>query len=126
MPILRDILLKIKGFPRLLKGDGFIIIVIILVACASFGLGRLSMFYGQKGALEIVYPEENGAEEQTGLVLGAEATGGQYVASKSGSKYHFPWCAGAQSIKEENKIWFDSKEEAMAAGYAPAANCKGL
>lgn len=54
------------------------------------------------------------------------AAGGQYVASKKGSKYHLPWCAGAKSILEENKIWFASKEEAEKAGYTPAGNCKGI
>ncbi|MCA9052050.1 MAG: hypothetical protein KDA89_25100, partial [Planctomycetaceae bacterium] len=52
--------------------------------------------------------------------------GGKYVASRNGSKYHFPWCAGAQAMSETNKIWFDSVEEARKAGYTPAGNCKGL
>lgn len=51
---------------------------------------------------------------------------GQVVASKSGTKYHYPWCAGAKSISEKNKIWFNSVEEAKKAGYTPASNCKGL
>jgi len=51
---------------------------------------------------------------------------GTLVASKNGTVYHFPWCSGAQRINEENKIWFTSQEEAQAAGYRPAANCKGL
>jgi methylphosphotriester-DNA--protein-cysteine methyltransferase len=55
-----------------------------------------------------------------------KASGGRIVASKTGAKYHLPWCSGAQTMKEENKIWFDSPEEARAAGYTPAANCKGL
>lgn len=53
-------------------------------------------------------------------------SGGQVVASKSGTKYHFPWCSGAKTISEKNKIWFDSPEAARVAGYTPAANCKGL
>ena len=52
--------------------------------------------------------------------------GGQYVASKSGSKYYLPWCGGAKLIKDENKVWFATKADAEAAGYAPASNCKGL
>ena len=52
--------------------------------------------------------------------------GGQVVASKNGTKYHFPWCSGAKTISEANKIYFNSIEEAGAAGYTPAANCKGL
>ena len=51
---------------------------------------------------------------------------GRYVASKSGTAYHFPWCQGALKIKEENKIWFQTKEEAESRGYKPAGNCDGL
>lgn len=49
-----------------------------------------------------------------------------YVASKTGSKYYLSDCAGAKRIKYENKVWFATKELAAAAGYQPAANCKGL
>lgn len=49
-----------------------------------------------------------------------------YVASKNGTKYHLPTCSGAKRIKEENKIWFESKQEAEKAGYEPAKNCKGI
>lgn len=51
---------------------------------------------------------------------------GLYLASKSGTKYHRPSCPGAKRIKEENKIWFNSKEEAERAGYSPAKNCNGI
>ncbi len=49
-----------------------------------------------------------------------------YVASKNGQVYHLPHCSGAKNISEANKITFTSKEEAEAAGYRPAANCKGI
>ena len=52
--------------------------------------------------------------------------GGQYVASKNGERYYLPWCGGVSRINEENKVWFASKAEAEAAGYTPAANCKGI
>ncbi len=52
--------------------------------------------------------------------------GGEVVASKSGTKYYFPWCGTVKRIKEENKIWFPNREAAEAAGYEPAANCKGM
>lgn len=51
---------------------------------------------------------------------------GLYVASKNGAKYHLPTCSSAKRIKEENKIWFNSKQEAEKAGYEPAKNCKGI
>jgi hypothetical protein len=49
---------------------------------------------------------------------------GAFVASKSGTKFHHVSCPGAKQIKEENKIFFTSPAEAMAAGYSQAANCK--
>jgi hypothetical protein len=53
-------------------------------------------------------------------------TEGAYVGSRKGTKYHLPWCAGAKTISEENKVWFQSKEEAASRGYTPAQNCKGI
>ncbi|KND47406.1 MAG: hypothetical protein AB199_03180 [Parcubacteria bacterium C7867-004] len=49
-----------------------------------------------------------------------------YVASKNGTKYYLPSCGSVKRIKEENKVWFATKEEAAAAGYEPSATCKGL
>ena len=54
------------------------------------------------------------------------AVAGAVVASKNGTKYHYPWCAGAKQIAEKNLITFSSIEAARASGYTPAANCKGL
>jgi len=50
----------------------------------------------------------------------------QVVASKNGTKYHLPTCAGAKQISDKNKVTFGSIEEARAKGYTPASNCKGL
>jgi hypothetical protein len=76
-------------------------------------------------------PRPNASGGQASLILreGSSApseSGGQVVASKSGAKYHYPWCAGAKQISEKNKITFNSITEARAAGYTPATNCKGL
>ncbi len=60
------------------------------------------------------------------LVAVPMAKGGQVVASRSGKKYHFPWCPGAETISEKNKIWFADEKEARRRGYTPAGNCKGL
>lgn len=56
----------------------------------------------------------------------ATAGKGKYVASKNGTRYYLPSCAGVKRIKEENKIWFATVEAARARGLAPAANCPGL
>ncbi|NLD46481.1 MAG: MBL fold metallo-hydrolase [Clostridiaceae bacterium] len=49
---------------------------------------------------------------------------GKYVGSIKSDKYHLPSCRYAQSIAPENQIWFDTEEEALAAGYTPCGVCK--
>ncbi|MFM2357712.1 MAG: hypothetical protein RJA61_449 [Candidatus Parcubacteria bacterium] len=138
---------KIKGsiqaIPQDIKYNFFITFLIILVGTASFGLGRLSVSDIQKNTdIKVFLPEgleanvlqgfeqkdiQNSSEKQ-GIPENVYVPdqGGEVVASKSGSKYHFPWCTGAKQISEKNLISFPSVEEARSAGYTPAANCKGL
>ncbi len=118
-----------------LKEDWLLVATVVLVGVLAFGLGRLSILYNGESDFEILYPKN--APTSTGItegeVLGTsadsadlKAPGGGFVASKTGAKYHFPWCPGAQTMKEENKIYFATREEAEARGYSPAGNCKGL
>lgn len=116
------------------RTDFFVASLIILVAFASFGLGRLSKIQVVQTPLKIEQTAVVGgaanniirAENLSSVTESRAESIGTYVASKNGAKYHFPWCAGAKSISEANKIWFNSVEEARAAGYTPASNCKGL
>ncbi len=63
---------------------------------------------------------------QSAAAAAALSPNGTYVASKTGTKYYLPSCGTAKRIKDSNKVWFMTKTEAEAAGYQPAANCKGL
>ncbi len=127
---IKDFLSRIKGSTGVIKPkrDFSVIIfsvIIVLVATASFGLGRISEnedskqgVFIDKGNIHI----QNTKDKNINTVN----TGGTVVASKNSDKYHFPWCSGAVRISEENKIWFSSIKEARAKGYTPASNCKGL
>lgn len=44
---------------------------------------------------------------------------GMFVASKNSKIYHLPDCNYAKKIKEENKIYFKSAEEAREKGFSP-------
>lgn len=46
---------------------------------------------------------------------------GSIVASVNGQKYYWPSCKEVSRIKEENRIWFDSEEEAKESGYEPSS-----
>jgi len=136
---------KIAFFLRSRKGqDMLLVLAVILLGVVSFGLGRLSN--EPENARPVVLRVPVSASVQASIpasgdydlpagdrvsvdenpVNATPATEKQYVASKNGSVYHLPWCSGAQRIKEENKVWFATKEAAQAAGLRPAANCKGI
>lgn len=104
----------------------FIALMLILVGTASFGLGRLSVSEKPKTAVTTSSFLASPAEALKTNSSETAETDGSVVASKKGTKYHYPWCSGAKTIAEENKIVFASIEEARNAGYTPAANCKGL
>lgn len=111
--------LKIKNRTGDALAEWGSIAIVILVGLASFGLGRLS-------ALEEARPVVSVIEAETATAARSLSAGGSVVASRTGSAYHFPWCGGAASIKEGNKVWFQSEQAARSAGYTPAKNCKGL
>ncbi len=102
------------------KADIWVFLVIGLVAIIAFGLGRLSVLYGEEGELKILYPE---GQESTATVFLAQ--GGGYVASRSGKAYYYPWCGTAQRIKPQNLVRFPTVEAAEKAGYVPG-NCSGM
>lgn len=112
--------------------DIFIALVIILVAFASFGLGRLSKIEDSREPITIENLSQGSAAiasranpvSQTNPPVPSEK--GKFVASKNGTKYYLPWCSGVDKINEVNKVWFETKEEAEARGLTPAANCPGI
>ena len=110
----------------------YLTVVIILVATISFGLGRLSKIREEKTPITI----ENVAVATSTEII-ANTPNSQrgrltvdankiFVASRNGKKYYYAWCDSAKVIKEQNRIWFSTEEEAKKAGYEPATNCKGL
>lgn len=133
MGIIPGLKSRIKGRLSRISPDWLIVAIILLSSSGSFALGFLAgRDVGEKGQLHIMERElVSGGVPAVGSEIAQEEqvpmnAGGQYVASKTGKSYHLPWCSGAKLIKEENKIWFNSKEEAEARGYAPAGNCPGI
>ena len=123
-------------------------LLLILVAIGSFSIGRSSMIGATKAeGLRIIDTTGKAAaianfdtvdnsstreplslSQNSALSLGGGESNsfGMYVGSRSGKTYYLPWCAGVKRIKEENKIWFSSKDDALARGYKPSIGCKGI
>ncbi len=118
---IQDIKKKFKAF---LSDDTlFYGTLMVLMAVASFGLGRHSVVPGTAVAqpASIILSETTPPERGVGM---AARSSGQFVGSKNSDKYHHTSCPGASRIKDENKVWFASQAEAEAAGYSLAANCE--
>ncbi len=140
---IQDIVSKFKAF---LQSDTvFTALLLIIVAAGSFGLGRVSqggemaemkpqvaavVLSEPKGQPPVPLakpePEPEPVETAQFAQVAGETGEAQYVGSKNGTKFHLLTCPGAKQIKEENKIFFKSKEEAVSKGYTPASNCKGI
>ncbi|MES2668598.1 MAG: hypothetical protein V4644_02835 [Patescibacteria group bacterium] len=127
-----------KGLGRI-PADVLILLVLILSSTLAFGLGVLAgkdmaktegkdgfwieelpqaLKEGGGGPAAVIEAPEPPEPVEEGPKV--------YMASKNGTKYYLPTCGTAKRIKEENRVWFSTKEEAEAAGYGPAANCPGL
>jgi len=89
----------------------------------SFILGYLSNYNQSDELLKIVHDESFEITVDDLKKHSESSVGGEIVASKNGTKYYFPWCAGVNRIKEENKIYFSTEEQARGEGYDLAANC---
>ncbi|MDP2648703.1 MAG: Ada metal-binding domain-containing protein [Patescibacteria group bacterium] len=110
---------KIKAAYEAAVGDWGLVVVVMLVGLISFGLGRLSAFEDVRPPVSIQKAPEQ--MKPRGAYLGA-----LFVASRAGRVYYFPWCSGAANIAPANQRWFQSEEEARAAGYTPSKSCRGL
>jgi hypothetical protein len=117
---------KIKHFIESQIGkDILTVLIVILVGASSFGLGRLSKT-GSDTQLK-VYNASQEANVATGLqnVVSTvkTSTTGNFFASTRGSKYYPVNCSAGKTIKQENRVYFETGEEAQKAGYELSSSC---
>ncbi len=149
---IKDLPGKIKSFggeakPRVLglleRQDVFVTLVVLLVATASFGLGRISVEKSEKTGIQIegqvttfsglrdgkgtaVIPSTTETATVSSALPSPTSASPQshsgVFASKNGKKYYYPNCASR--VGEANKVWFDTPAKAEALGFTLASNCK--
>lgn len=129
---------KIKQFLESEKGkDILIVIIVILVGLGSFELGRLSKEANSSG-IKIGYLNQDlqqGINQVGNVISTTESTkvvnyqnsnsvGKNFFASSRGSKYYPLNCSAGKTIKQENRVYFATGEEAETAGYALSSSCQ--
>lgn len=138
---------KIKGWGRGSTGSRFLAIgAAVSYGCAMFLLGYAmkvapvsqptiqvtydsaldsSLEYqpqGSQGTVAITsksLPQAVPGDSQQEFSLDA-----QFVASTGGTKYYPIGCGSVSRIKEENRVYFVTEDEAKAAGYDRTTACK--
>jgi len=128
---------KIKEFVQSEKGKNIlIVIIVILVGLSSFELGRLSKENSSSG-VKIEYPNqtnnqgasvilsENALQANTGVSsIISNSNSKTFFASNRGEKYYSIGCSGGKTIKQENRVYFATKEDAERAGYTLSSSCR--
>lgn len=129
----------LSKFLKFVKGnqaDIVLVIGIILISLISFGAGRLTAPNLSNQPLIIQEPtaaifpavqddiQEDIRKDVIQDTLSGVIQKGEFVGSIKSDKYHHPDCPFAQKIAPENQIWFQSEEEAQAAGYLPCSKLK--
>ena len=117
MESIQDYGSRIKRGVAFALGQWGLVTLVLLVAFACFGFGRLSALVENKPAIVMT---------EAPVLLEPLGPFGMIVAQKNGSLYFFPWCSGAQQLSDTQKVWFQSEKAAQRAGYSPAKNCRGL
>lgn len=120
--LVNPIFKKIYCWTKDHQADVVLTIGLVLIALISFGAGRLTAPQIDKEQVIIQNPTPAASIEHSLISLEGEnqkeeTEEGIFVGSVKSNKYHWPDCSWAKKISPENQIWFNSEEEAQAAGY---------
>ena len=115
--------------------DILIVLVVILVGLGSFELGRLSKQNSSSG-IKIEYPNKDPGQTETQTANAVSVVNNipkttstantikTFFASNRGTKYYSIGCSGGKTIKQENRVYFATREEAERAGYTLSSSCR--
>lgn len=121
---------KIKYFIESKAGkDLLTVIIVILVGIGSFYLGRLSKQAKNEGIRieykgQVINQEASAIKATNKAEIIPKSASGSFFASKRGKKYYPAGCSAGKSIKQENRVYFESKDIAEAAGYSLSTSCQ--
>jgi len=79
--------------------------------------GTWKIYMDEDHTVEITFSDDSSSSGGSG------SSGGIYVASKNSEVFHLLTCHYVDSILEENKVYFDSREDAINSGRRPCKSC---
>lgn len=118
--ILQQVKKNIKLWWEMHESDVFVIAIAVLLSVVILGAGRL---YYEIESRKILTRFDLIIEENAFPVLPPSAVAKNFMASVNGEKYYPMGCKAANRIKQENRVWFSSGQEAREMGYTPSVQC---
>jgi hypothetical protein len=119
-----------------------LIISAILIAVSMYFIGNMTALESQSSEIQIIYPDaiaiqsdkidknpensKTNTEIQKDNIVKPNSNQGQIIASKNGKRYYYKNCGGVNRIKTENRIYFETEQQAEAKGLTLASGCKKL
>lgn len=58
------------------------------------------------------------------VLMTANVLASNYVGNANSKKFHYADCSAAQKMKASNRVEFNSRDEAINAGYIPCKKCQ--
>lgn len=106
--------------------------LIVLVSLSAFGLGRLSVLQVQDTQASLYMIHATGTKKALDISAEVEEVKSlqqvpkiqAFVGSKSGTVYYPAGCSGINRIKVENRVYFETIEEAVAVGRTRSSQCR--
>ena len=135
---------KLKIFIKSHQERFLFVVIVILVALISFRAGVLKEREVQTGNIKVLINQNKPIteEEKQAITLGqaiqrkglteevqssvkqkGSIENCNFIGSKNSDKYHTPDCHWSEKIKEENRVCFETAEEAKDKGYQAAGCC---
>lgn len=90
------------------------ILIVLLVIVCFIGIFA-GMYYGSRRGDGLTSSERTG-------VTRALPESGAYIGSAKTKKFHYFYCSYLPDA--ENQVPFDTRDDAIAAGYTPCGHCK--
>jgi hypothetical protein len=119
-----------------------LIISAILIAVSMYFIGNMTALESQSSEIQIIYPDaiaiqsdkidnnpensKTNTEIQKDNIVKPNSNQSQIIASKNGKRYYYKNCGGINRIKTENRIYFETEQQAEAKGLTLASGCKKL
>ena len=123
--------LAIKSRSKAYIGRAVICLCILAVSLAGFTLSAQNADTARPSSVHVTVSPVTGtpAPVSTDDAPSAESSApaqaqGAYTAGSRSDKFHLPSCPSAARISDDNRLWFSSRDEAVAAGYSPCGRCK--